>query len=89
MDREREIDLEYQHAKWFKRKYLNPLPLVFHNIEDTFTKDYLNKNKNYYINFNENEIKLKKFSRKLGFKTSIYIYIVNNSFNHSVALLNV
>ncbi len=72
---EPEIDLEYQHAKWFKRKYLNPLPFVFFNIKNTFTEDYLGNNKNYYVTLNENEIKLKKFSRKLGFRTSIYIYI--------------
>ncbi len=46
-------DLEYQNAKWFKRKYINFLPFVVFKLTPGFSKDYFDLNEDDYPIFNE------------------------------------
>ena len=80
MDSQKELDLEYQNAKWFQRKYINFLPFVIRKINFGFNSDYLENSKDYYSKFNEKNIRLELVSNKLdsigGFTISSFLVIL-------------
>ena len=69
------IDYEYQHAKRFKRKYINFLPFVIFEPSNPVTKRYLEENEECFDILNSKFIKEDYPVNKLFFSASIYIYL--------------
>ena len=70
------IDYEYQHAKRFKRKYINFLPFVIFEPSNFVTKRYLEENdKEDFDILNSKFIKKNYPTEKYILSASIYMYI--------------